>query len=174
LERAYITSSHAANSSNIARSITASASLDVWYKRLGHISKESILKMIRSGMVKDMDVIGSEAQAGPSYCAECEASSHHCNPIPSETHTRADQVLGRVFSDVCETQTVTREGFKYFITFVDDFSRYLTVYPMKKKSDALDRFKEYLAEAERQMGSNSKFSVLMVVANIFRKSSRRT
>ena len=41
-----------------------------------------------------------------------------------------------------------REGFKYFITFIDDYSRHLTIYPMKAKSDAIDKFKEYLAKAE--------------------------
>jgi len=40
------------------------------------------------------------------------------------------------------------EGFRYFITFVSDFSRFLVIYPIKNKSDALEKFKEYLAKAE--------------------------
>src|SRR5258705_3471847 len=152
-EKAYITVMSKSNSANIAHSITASALLDVWHVRLGHISMDSILKMLCSGMVKGMDVIGSKSVEGPTYCSECEASSHHRNPIPSETHTQSDQVLGQVFSDVCEVQTMMCKGFRYFITFIDDFSRFLVIYPMKNKSDALENFKEYLAEAEQQTGS---------------------
>src|SRR5260221_4075892 len=117
---------------------------------------DSILKMLWGGMVKGMDVIGKKTIEGSTHCSECKAASHHRNPIPSETHTCSDRVLGQVFSDVCEVQTITHEGFKYFITFIDDFSRFLTVYPMKNKSDALEKFKEYLAEAERQTSCRLK------------------
>ena len=103
-----------------------------------------------------MDVIGRKTVEGPTYCSECEASLHHHNPIPSETHTHSNQVLGWVFSDVCEVETVTHEGFKYFITFIDDFSHHLVVYPMKNKSDALKKFKEYLTMVEQQTDSKLK------------------
>ena len=115
-----------------------------------------ILRMMCSGMVKGMDVIGRKSIEGQTYCSECEVSSHHCNPIPSKTHTCSKEVLGQVFSDICEVQTVTREGFKYFITFVDNFSHYLVVYPMKNKSDALQKFKEFLTKAEHQTGFKLK------------------
>ena len=154
-EQAYISTSNLSisdpdpsASANIACSITASTLLDVWHSRLGHISMDSILKMMRSGMVKGMNVIGRKTIEGLTYCSECKSSSHHCNPIPSETHTRSDKPLGHVFSDVCEVQTIMCKGFKYFITFVDDYSCYLTVYLMKAKSDAIAKFKEYLAKAE--------------------------
>src|SRR5258708_573963 len=149
-EKAYITvvNKYKSDSANIAHSITASASLDVWHVHLGHISMDSIPKMLCSGMVKGMDVISLKSVEGLTYCSECEVSSHHCNPIPSETHTQSDQVLGQVFSDICEVQTMTHKGFRYFITFINDFSCFLVIYPMKNKSDALENFKEYLAKVE--------------------------
>ena len=110
------------SSAHVARSITASASLDVWHARLGHISMDSTLMMMRSNMVKGMEVVGRKMIEGLTHCSECESSSHHRNPIPSETHTRLDKVLGCILSDVCEVQAVTHKGFRYFITFVDDYS----------------------------------------------------
>ncbi len=107
-------------------------------------------------MVKGMDVIGKKTIEGSTHCSECKAASHHRNPIPSETHTHSDQVLGRVFSNICKVQTVTHEGFKYFITFIDDFSQFLTIYPIKNKSDMLEKFKEYLAEVEWQTSCKLK------------------
>src|SRR5258708_11814114 len=172
-EKAYITVVGTPDSANVAHSITASASLDVWHARLGHISMDSILKMLQGGMVKGMDVVGKKDIEGSTHCSECEAASHHRNPIPSKTHTHSEQVLGRVFSDICEVQTITREGFKYFITFIDNFSQFLTIYPIKNKSDMLEKFKEYLTEAEQQTGCKLK-TLWMVVANIFCQTSLHT
>ncbi len=89
-ENAYITIISKPDSANVTHSITASASLDVWHACLGHISMDSILKMLHSGMVKGMDVMGPKSILGLTYCPECEASSHHRNPIPSETHTHSN------------------------------------------------------------------------------------
>ena len=149
-EKAYITfpsnpDDH--EDAKVACTTTASASLDIWHTCLGHISNDSILKMERFGMVKGMEIVGGKHDV-PIYCGECEASGHIRSPIPKESLTHSNQVLGHIFSDVCKVETVTHEGFRYFITFVDDFSCYTTVYPMKKKSDALEIFQDFLVEAE--------------------------
>ena len=49
-----------------------------------------------------------------------------------------------------------RGGYEYLITFIDDYSIYGYVYLMKKKSEALDKFKEFKAELEKQLGSHIK------------------
>ena len=49
-----------------------------------------------------------------------------------------------------------RGGYEYFITFTDDYLRYGYVYLMKKKSEALDKFKKFKAESEKQLGRNIK------------------
>jgi hypothetical protein len=48
---------------------------------------------------------------------------------------RASDLLELVYTDVCGPMSTTaRGGFQYFITFIDDFSRYGYVYLMKHKS----------------------------------------
>ncbi len=89
-EKAYITVVGTPDSANVAHLITVSASLDVWHVHLGHISMDSILKMLQGGMVKGMDVIGKKTIEGSTHCSESEAASHHRNPIPSKTHTHSD------------------------------------------------------------------------------------
>ena len=42
------------------------------------------------------------------------------------------------------------DGFSYYITFTDDFSRYGYIYPIREKSKALDKFKIFKAEVENQ------------------------
>ena len=49
-------------------------------------------------------------------------------------------------------------GSKYFVTFIDDFSRYTTVYTMKNKNEVFAKFKEYVAYVENQ--TNFKIKAL--------------
>jgi hypothetical protein len=42
------------------------------------------------------------------------------------------------------------DGFDSLITFTDDFSRYDYIYPIKERSEALDKFKIFKAEVENQ------------------------
>src|SRR5258708_9608814 len=111
--------------------------------------------MVQSGMVKGMDVIGSKKDVSV-YCEECERSGHTQSLIPKEMLTQSQHVLRHIFSDVCEVQTMTQEGFQYFITFVNDYSRFITVHPIKKKSNALNIFKDFLVESEHQTDKKLK------------------
>jgi hypothetical protein len=42
------------------------------------------------------------------------------------------------------------DGFSYSITFTDDYSHYGYIYPIREKSEALDKFKIFKAEVENQ------------------------
>jgi transposase InsO family protein len=42
------------------------------------------------------------------------------------------------------------DGFHSFITFTDGFSRYGYIYPIKERSEALDKFKIFKTEVENQ------------------------
>ena len=66
---------------------------------------------------------------------------------------RATKQLGLVHTDVCGPMSVqARGGYEYFITFTDDYSGYRYVYLMRHKSKAFEKFQEYKAEAEKQLG----------------------
>lgn len=50
-------------------------------------------------------------------------------------------------------QVNTPGGKRYFVTFIDEHSRYAKVYLIARKDEVFDRFVEYLAEAERHTGN---------------------
>ena len=52
----------------------------------------------------------------------------------------------------------SRGGNKYFITFVDDSTKYCYVYLLKSKDEALEKFILYKTEVENQL--NKKIKVL--------------
>jgi hypothetical protein len=45
----------------------------------------------------------------------------------------------------------TLGGNKYFLGIVDDYSRWLTVFPLRNKNDAARSFKEFITRSERQL-----------------------
>jgi transposase InsO family protein len=59
--------------------------------------------------------------------------------------------LELVHSDVSgPMKTESFGGAKYFVIFIDDYSRCVTVYPMKYKSEVLEKFKEWEAAVTNQ------------------------
>jgi transposase InsO family protein len=75
----------------------------------------------------------------------------------SKKGERASDLLGLIHTDVCgPMSTSTRNGYSYFITFTDDYSRYGYVYLMRHKSESFERFKEFKAEVENQLNKSIK------------------
>ncbi|KAL4343519.1 hypothetical protein AHAS_Ahas11G0086500 [Arachis hypogaea] len=59
-------------------------------------------------------------------------------------------------SDICSVEVSSNSGSRYFITFTDDFSRYIWVYFLKQKSEACDTFKTFKLFVEKQSGCKIK------------------
>jgi hypothetical protein len=57
---------------------------------------------------------------------------------------RVSDLLGLVHTNVCGPMSSgARGGFQYFITFIDDFSRYGYIYLLRHKSESFEKFKEF-------------------------------
>ncbi|OSX61490.1 hypothetical protein POSPLADRAFT_1119507, partial [Postia placenta MAD-698-R-SB12] len=59
---------------------TSRVDLETWHRRLGHISVDSVLKMVKSGMAKGMAIVGDKAPNSP--CRSCLRGKQTRNPIP--------------------------------------------------------------------------------------------
>lgn len=71
-----------------------------------------------------------------SKCEICIQSKMTKKPFPRTERTT--QMLELVHSDICEFNgMLTRGDSRYFIIFIDDYSRYTYVYLMRHKSQAL-------------------------------------
>nr|CAN82978.1 hypothetical protein VITISV_023328 [Vitis vinifera] len=70
---------------------------------------------------------------------------------------RSTEPLDLIHSDICDLKFVqTRGGKKYFITFIDDCTRYCYVYLLKSKDEAIEMFKHYKNEVENQLSKKIK------------------
>lgn len=120
-----------------------------WHRRLGHVNGQTLLKMSTLGnglllSTKDVDRL--------KECVVCAEGKHSRTPFPA-SNSKTKKVLALVHSDLCgPMQTQSIGGSKYFLTFVDDFSRKLFIYLLSAKSQTFAKFKEFKSFAELQTG----------------------
>jgi hypothetical protein len=105
----------------------------MWHARLGHLNFKYMKYMSKYELI-------SYKQDVHDKCEICIESKIKKKPFPSTN--RDSQLLELIHSDVCELNGIlTRGGKRYFITFIDDFSRYTYIYLMRNKDETLDIFK---------------------------------
>ena len=80
---------------------------------------------------------------------------------PRKTHKAAEvrnlAQLELVHFDLCEMNgELTKGGRQYFMTFIDDCTRFCCVYLLKTKDEGLYYFKVYKAEIENQLEKKIK------------------
>lgn len=72
------------------------------------------------------------------------------------SNSRSKGVLELVHSDVWQAPVLSIGGAKYFVSFIDDYSRRCWVFPIKKKADVFPVFKVFKARIELDSGKKIK------------------
>ena len=71
---------------------------------------------------------------------------------------RSTEPLAIIHSDICGEMSIpTKRQKVYFITFIDDYSRYGYVYLLKHKSEGFDAFEIFKIEVKNQLNKLLKF-----------------
>ncbi|KAJ9539375.1 hypothetical protein OSB04_032108 [Centaurea solstitialis] len=123
----------------------------LWHCRLGHINKKRIEKLQKGGF------LGSFNFRPFDNCESCLSGKMTKQPF-NKDNERARELLGIIHTDVCGPFShEARGGYRYFITFTDDFSRYGYVYLIRHKSEAFERFKGFHNEVQNQLDRKIKF-----------------
>ncbi|CAJ2663346.1 unnamed protein product [Trifolium pratense] len=132
---------------------TESKDSDLWHKRYGHLNFKS-LSMLNS---KNM-VLGLPSVIPPvDTCTVCLLGKHPRSSFKSNLPMRSSEVLNVVHSDICgPIDVLSTGGNKYFITFVDEYSRMIWLYHIKAKSDAFEVFKKFKTLVEKQSDKSIK------------------
>ena len=85
-------------------------------------------------------------------CEACQFGKQRRHPFPKERNV-SKGILDVIHSDVWgPAQTTTFGGCRYYVTFIDDFSRNTWIYPMKQKSEVFGHFQKFKAEVEKATG----------------------
>ncbi len=109
----------------------------LWHQRLGHTTKLKELK----DLVNRVDFSAEKEVPFCEGCLEVKLSRKPYKPVGK---IRSKCKLQLIHSDVCgPMQAESIGGAKYFVTFIDDYSRCCKAYFLKKKSEVLSKFKEF-------------------------------
>ena len=115
----------------------------LWHYRLSHINESKINKLFKGKFFDPYDF--------ESYgtCESCLIGKMTKTSFTGYRE-RASDILDLVHTDICgPISTQARSGYSYFITFIDDISRFRYMYLMKYNSKAFDKFKEYQRIVEK-------------------------
>ena len=122
------------------------ADMNLWHERLAHVHVDGIRAMARSGVVNGLNIASTKHIV---KCKGCVYGKNSRAPIPKSSGERVKGILDLVHTDVCGPfPEESLGGSLYFVSFVDDYTRYAWIYPIATKADVFATFKKWLASAE--------------------------
>lgn len=130
---------------------TTTASLHALHRRFAHVDSSTIVNMTRKSIIQGVKI--TPETNNPSTCDGCLHGKTHHSPFPKSAHSATTSLLYLVHSDVCgPIQVPSMGGARYFISFVDDYSKWIFIYTMQRNSEAFGRIKTYHVYAKRHTG----------------------
>ena len=141
-------------SESVNFSSTCVMDISLWHRRLAHLNLDSVKHLIKGDLVDGL-VLKSKQNPDP-ICEPCLAGKQHRNPFPSSS-TRASKPLDLVHTDLHGPLPVrTHSGYRYWVLFIDDKTRFRSFHPLRTKDEVFAAFKQYKAWAETQLGLKIK------------------
>jgi len=116
-------------------------SIDLWHARLEHVSLFYLKKINSLGLISSLNSLFMNKC---EIYVEAKITKKTCASVKREI-----ELLSLIHTDLeYLKQTMTRDGKKYYVTFIDDFSWYTKLYLLKSKDEANNMFLLYKEEVE--------------------------
>ena len=118
----------------------------LWQKYLGHISRNGMERLVKDGMLQNLDFSKFTA------CVDCTKGKLTAKVRKSKTD-RCTDLLKLIHTDICVPFILpAMGGYKYFNSFIDGVSWYGHIELIHEKSESLDAFKIFKINVELQKG----------------------
>ena len=112
----------------------------LWHYRLGHVNFKRLHDMVKLYLIPHVD-------ESHEKCNVCALTKITKKPFPNVKRT--SNVLDLIHSDVGDMHgTPSIGGKKYYVTFIDDCTRYCYVYLLTSKDEVMDKFQIFKLEVE--------------------------
>jgi transposase InsO family protein len=112
--------------------------------RMGHISFDKMYKVFPNVMCG--------VDKNKLFCDACEFAKHTRSSYVSRGIRNVSPFV-LIHSDVWTCPVVSISGMRYFVTFIDCFSRMIWVYLMKHKDEVLKCFQDFCALVKTQFNT---------------------
>ncbi|PRQ16309.1 putative RNA-directed DNA polymerase [Rosa chinensis] len=128
-----------------------SASSTTWHKRLGHPSPQALRRLVSH---HQLNVLCSSSP--PPLCSDCQLGRRSKLPFVNSSCTTTAP-LQIIHSDVWgPTSILSVSGFKYYVLFIDDWSRFTWLFPLHCKSEVFHSFQKFKLLVENQFDTKIK------------------
>ena len=98
----------------------------IWHQHFSHLGMKNLQKLATDQLVNGLDY---DVTKDIKLCEPCMDGKHHRSSFPKSGGRRATKLLEIVHSDVCgRLEAKSLNGTEYFVTFIDDKSRYVWIY----------------------------------------------
>ena len=124
------------------------ASTSLWHSHLGHASSPVVHKVLSRHKL----LFSKETNNGV-ICDACQMGKSHQLPYP-KSNSVSSKPFELVFSDVWGTAPTSAGRYSYYVSFIDDFSKFTWIYFLKYKSEVFQYFREFQSMVERQFNHN--------------------
>ncbi|XP_059072885.1 uncharacterized protein LOC131873719 [Cryptomeria japonica] len=117
------------------------------HKRFGHVNFDNMVRISKNENVRGLPLISRPTN---SVCSECVKGKQTKSSFKSKEFL-SSRPLELVHTDLCgPMKTQSLNGEKYFMLFIDDYTRMVWVTFLKHKSEAFDRFKIFRKMVEKE------------------------
>lgn len=125
-------------------------SIDVWLKRLGHPSIKVVQNLVNSFSLP------LTTNKLPSSCTSCSVNKAHQQPFGS-TSFQSHSPLEIIYTNVWGPAHITSlDGSRYYLIFVDHYTKYMWFYSMPTKSLVSSIFPQFRKLVETRFKSKIK------------------
>jgi transposase InsO family protein len=126
---------------------TPTQSWETWHRRYGHVGYSGLQKLVDRHMVDGFTVDVNSSKPDCETCVQAKQTREPFKGI-SDKNTKAGELTHIDLWGKYETQSI--HGNQYYILFVDDATRYVTVHFLKRKDEAAMQIKNYLTYLKTQ------------------------
>lgn len=106
---------------------------NIWHSRLGHLSSHVLKFLITRNKLPISGNVTND------FCHSCPMGKSHKLPFNLSTFVSSFP-LELIDLDVWTSPKYSMNGFKYYAIFIDHYSRYSWLFPLKLKSDVFATF----------------------------------
>ena len=116
-----------------------------------HVNETTLKKLAKDNFTHGKNFPSTSSFDLP-FCEGCAEGKMTRKTFDSVGEIRSKRKLELIHSDVCTIESPSIGGSKYFVTFIDDYSRCCAVYFLRQKSDVLGKFKEFATQTATNAG----------------------
>jgi len=126
----------------------------MWHKRLGHPNANVLHDLLKSSFLGNKHI--PSLNSVHFDCIPCKLGKRKILPFPTH-QSHVTQPFDLIHSDVWGmAPVISHANYKYFVTFIDDYSRFTWVYFLRSKVEVFSTFKFFHAYVQTQFSSKIK------------------